>query len=201
MLCQSCGAPMTLYRERGYFHCEFCGAYHFPNESPDGIRLLGPAPEKLPCPVCGESLSIALLDDVYRGHQCPECRGLLLETAVFRDIVMRRRAGTTAPPEPPRPRNLAELERRLPCPRCGQTLDTHPYYGPGNIIIDTCNTCHTVWLDPKELARVVNAPGNDRGSAHQAKMPPLRSIVAHAAAEPEFESGASLLDFLGALFD
>jgi Zn-finger nucleic acid-binding protein len=192
---------MTLYRERGYFRCEYCGAFHFPNPSRDGIRLLGQAPEKLPCPVCGESLYIALLDDVYRGHQCPKCRGLLLPTAVFRDVVLRRRAAAAEPPEPPRPRNLAELERRLACPRCGQTMNTHPYYGPGNIIIDTCYTCHTLWLDPQELARVVNAPGNDRGSAHRPKTPPLRPLVTPASRRSEPEPAASLLDFLGALFD
>ena len=190
---------MTLYRERGYFHCEYCGAYHFPAESRDGIRLLGPAPEKLPCPMCGASLHMALLDDVYHGHQCPQCRGLLLETAVFRDVVQRRRAAATEPPEPPQPRNLTELERRLPCPRCRQTMDAHPYYGPGNIIVDTCNTCHTLWLDPQELARVVNAPGNDRGSARAARMPPRRPLVAPVPEEP-FETGVSLGEFLGALF-
>jgi len=36
------------------------------------------------------------------------------------------------------------------------------YYGPGNIIIDTCEACGIVWLDAGELRRAVDAPGPDR---------------------------------------
>jgi Zn-finger nucleic acid-binding protein len=44
-------------------------------------------------------------------------------------------------------------------------MDTHPYCGPGNIVIDSCNHCNVVWLDRGELGQVVNAPGRDRGAA------------------------------------
>ena len=42
-------------------------------------------------------------------------------------------------------------------------MSTHPYYGPGNIVIDTCAGCGVIWLDFGELNRVVAAPGRDRG--------------------------------------
>jgi Zn-finger nucleic acid-binding protein len=41
-------------------------------------------------------------------------------------------------------------------------MDVHPYYGPGNIVIDTCGTCQLLWLDHGELASVIDAPGRDR---------------------------------------
>ena len=40
---------------------------------------------------------------------------------------------------------------------------THPYMGPGTIVIDTCDGCNIIWLDYGELDRVINAPGKDRG--------------------------------------
>lgn len=36
-------------------------------------------------------------------------------------------------------------------------MDVHPYYGPGNIVIDTCVECGLVWLDHGELTRVEQA--------------------------------------------
>jgi Zn-finger nucleic acid-binding protein len=37
-------------------------------------------------------------------------------------------------------------------------MDTHPYCGPGNVIIDTCESCSVNWLDYGELQRVIRAP-------------------------------------------
>ncbi len=36
-------------------------------------------------------------------------------------------------------------------------MDVHPYYGPGNIVIDTCADCGLMWLDHGELTRVEQA--------------------------------------------
>ena len=43
-------------------------------------------------------------------------------------------------------------------------MDTHPYYGPGNVVIDSCDRCELVWLDFGELKQIVDAPGQDRGT-------------------------------------
>jgi Zn-finger nucleic acid-binding protein len=37
-------------------------------------------------------------------------------------------------------------------------MDTHPYAGPGNVIIDSCGDCWLLWLDRGELARIAHAP-------------------------------------------
>ena len=42
-------------------------------------------------------------------------------------------------------------------------MDVHPYYGPGNVVIDTCGQCYLVWLDHGELKQIADAPGQDRG--------------------------------------
>jgi Zn-finger nucleic acid-binding protein len=39
-------------------------------------------------------------------------------------------------------------------------MDVHPYYGPGNVVIDTCGKCGLVWLDHGEMAVIENAPGS-----------------------------------------
>jgi hypothetical protein len=36
-------------------------------------------------------------------------------------------------------------------------METHPYYGPGNIVVDTCSECGYLWLDHGEITRVENA--------------------------------------------
>ena len=41
---------------------------------------------------------------------------------------------------------------------------THPYFGPGNVVIDSCEACAHVWLDFGELRQIVDAPGKDRGN-------------------------------------
>jgi Zn-finger nucleic acid-binding protein len=50
-------------------------------------------------------------------------------------------------------------------------LETHPYYGPGNVVIDSCAACDVIWLDFGELKQIVDAPGRDRGSR---QLPPVR---------------------------
>jgi Zn-finger nucleic acid-binding protein len=75
-------------------------------------------------------------------------------------------------------------------------MDVHPYYGPGNVIIDSCTTCDLVWLDIGELKQIAEAPGGDRGVRKPPiprEPPPLSPREASAA--------AAQTDVLGLLFD
>ncbi|MFC1997038.1 zf-TFIIB domain-containing protein [Chloroflexota bacterium] len=164
MNCKNCGGPMNLYREQDYYHCEYCNSFHFPSASSDGIRLVGEAPEGTLCPNCRIPMDMATLDDAYRGYQCKNCQGLLLSRGSFRMTIETRRAKATTPPEQPKPLNQEELNRKLDCPICDQVMSTHPYMGPGTIVIDTCDQCNVIWLDTGELERVVNSPGKDHGA-------------------------------------
>lgn len=170
MNCVNCGAPMTLFRDQDYFYCEYCGSFHFPPASTEGVRLLGNNPEGSLCPHCQIPLQHVTLDDRFRGYLCPGCQGFLFERNTFRDTIETRRALVTTPPEAPRPLNPAELERRIDCPVCAREMSTHPYLGPGTIVIDTCSQCNLIWLDNGELNRVVNAPGSDRGIGTAARI-------------------------------
>jgi Zn-finger nucleic acid-binding protein len=109
------------------------------------------------CPVC----AIPLIHAALSGHRilyCGRCRGTLVQMEIFVAIVqdLRSRRGTTAAAA--RQPDWKDLDRRLRCPQCGQPMETHPYGGPGNIIIDDCERCSVNWLDYGELERVVHAP-------------------------------------------
>jgi Zn-finger nucleic acid-binding protein len=153
---------MLLVRDRDYFFCEYCGSFHFPQPEDDGVRLLDEAPEGLDCPICNLHLNRASLDG-NRVYTCHNCRGLLIPLLVFGETVKRLRARAKGPADKPRPLDPKELERRISCPNCHTPMGTHPYFGPGNIVIDTCMACGVLWLDPGELRQVIDAPGRDRG--------------------------------------
>ena len=161
--CENCGAPMRPVPDREYFTCDYCGSFAFPKPSPDGVVLLGERGD-VDCPVCGTALSTASVAEVRVLH-CTTCQGLLAKQEAFSTIVKFIRAQASGEPDPTRPLNQEELERQVACPTCGRTMDTHPYYGPGNVVIDNCARCSVVWLDYGELAVIRDAPGSDRGRA------------------------------------
>ena len=80
----------------------------------------------------------------------------------FGETLIARRRSARTPSVTPRPADRAELQRPIRCPACGAPMITDWYYGPGNIVIDTCEACALVWLDAGELGRAVDAPGSDR---------------------------------------
>jgi len=168
MNCKNCGAPMSPYGDQDYFYCEYCGSFHFPGESTEGIRVLRLVEGDARCPVCRSPLSHASIDG-FRGLHCNECKGLLVDQYSFRNIVEYLRAQAQSPPGPPTPLDRDHLQRQIRCPRCAETMDTHPYYGPGNIVIDRCGQCRVIWLDHGELGTIVDAPGRDRGTRHRPK--------------------------------
>jgi len=202
MNCTNCGAPMLLDRERDYFHCEYCRAFYFPKSSSDGIRLLGDNPEGIRCPVCMVPLQLSTFDERYQSNQCPKCRGVLFRRPVFGQAVEARRARAVGPGEPSRGFNPEELRRRLACPVCSHEMSTHQYFGPGRVVVDTCDGCDLIWLDYSEFEKVVSAPGSDRGTSTLAP-PRVNPIPATYRGLPEEKQAAShggLWDLLEALF-
>jgi Zn-finger nucleic acid-binding protein len=152
---------MRIVPERGYWFCEYCSSFTFPAESADGVQVLGGSGGR-DCPVCGDSLVFARIAGAEVLH-CSRCRGLLIEQRVFAGLVGYLRALAAGPPDAIKPLNPEERTREVHCPSCGKLMDTHPYYGPGNAVIDVCTACRAVWLDYGELGEIVDAPGRDRG--------------------------------------
>jgi Zn-finger nucleic acid-binding protein len=155
---------MDLFAARGYFFCRYCGSFHFPESANDqGVKILVDASGPLPCPACQQHLATATLDGSHAVHYCRNCRGILLARGSFGDVVRMRRAWASGPPIDPTPVRPDELKRIASCPTCKNRMATYPYYGPGNVVIDTCDPCNVVWLDFGELKQIVDAPGQDRG--------------------------------------
>jgi Zn-finger nucleic acid-binding protein len=164
MNCQNCGAPLRTTSNRDYAVCDYCTTVAFREPDADGVVVLGEH-SALPCPICQRTLVTAFVNETDILF-CDRCRGILCDQPGFGAVTQQLRSGLAAPLSTPRPLNRADLERRVMCPQCGAAMDTHPYYGPGNVVVDSCGYCRLIWLDHGELHKIVSAPGSDRPHQH-----------------------------------
>jgi len=102
--------------------------------------------------VCSSRLGRAKLGR-WRFLYCPKCRGLLLDGESLLGLVLYYRRDSKEPYRDPRPIDPKDLLRQVICPTCGKPMQVHPYYGPGDFVIDSCAGCRQVWLDAGELNR------------------------------------------------
>lgn len=210
MNCPSCGAPMHLKPEMDSFKCEYCQSVYFPEKDDDGVRVLG-EPSEQACPVCKLPLMQAAIDK-FRILYCTQCRGMLIPMGEFQVLIddlqtlqrdtMVQTAVTTE-----------DLRRRIDCPQCHRAMEAHFYAGPGNVTIDSCETCALNWLDHGELMRIVHAPDqhsaetyNDVGSGDNSTIDSLAAIYDPAreirgwGSSSNMSSSTVLLDALVNLF-
>jgi Zn-finger nucleic acid-binding protein len=150
MNCLGCGAAMQIAGNRNHFHCPHCGRFEFPQETGDGVVPLNEKTDWT-CPVCQVALETALIEgeDV---RYCRHCRGFLCAADAFGRIVAKRRALHGPHEQIADPFDTEELKRALRCPGCERRMETHPYFGGGNAVVDTCESCRCIWLDAGELA-------------------------------------------------
>jgi Zn-finger nucleic acid-binding protein len=141
--------------------CDYCRSVHYPEPNPDGVCVLA-GRAGTACPSCRAELATAALAGQHILY-CEDCRGAWIRMRIFAPLVGMLRAGRGSFPVPPRPLDARAFDRRLRCPCCGGDLDTHPYGGPGNVVIDTCEACGMVWVDRGELARIAAAPDRSYG--------------------------------------
>jgi Zn-finger nucleic acid-binding protein len=165
MNCPNCGAAMELHARRRSFRCAHCSTVRYIDspETSDGICVVARPAEAQRCPACAAYLSRALLDGRHDVMYCEGCRGILMKRQQFAHVVQVRRAWAAGAPDEPSPLDTRELDRRVVCPGCAAAMQTHPYFGPGSIVIDTCDGCDLIWLDVTELKQITDAPGPDRG--------------------------------------
>jgi len=161
MNCKNCGGPLTLAPGKNYEFCEFCGTFHFPESASDTLIILEDEADERQCPVCLDPLAPAAVAGCRVLH-CRNCRGILLYTSTFLEIVEALKKSVDGPAGPPQPIDPAEFDRIVKCPECGERMETHPYLGPGNVVIDSCGPCRLVWLDHGELEIVVDAHSRRR---------------------------------------
>ena len=110
------------------------------------------------CPGCRGELLIGTLHQCQFAG-CPKCGGMLFQQETFAMMIAHLRAANPEPAQMPEPMDASQLKVRRLCPTCDTMLETHPYAGPGNSVIDTCIHCQVIWFDAGELTKLVAAPG------------------------------------------
>jgi Zn-finger nucleic acid-binding protein len=147
---------MHVEADREYLKCEYCGTMHFPDANAEGVRVLE-EPSDRSCPVC----AIPLIHAAVGGQRilyCTKCHGMLIPMDNFMEILLDLRSHRQATAGVVNPPDWKDLNRRINCPQCGNPMDTHPYGGGGNVILDDCERCSLNWLDYGELDRIVQVP-------------------------------------------
>jgi Zn-finger nucleic acid-binding protein len=147
---------MRLNEAAEFLTCDYCGNVHFPEPNADGVRVLD-EPSAESCPICNVLLVHAAIAG-QRIRYCARCRGMLIAMDAFVAIIQGLRSRRESTADAARQPDWKDLDRHTRCPQCGQEMDTHPYSGPGNVIIDSCENCSLDWLDYSELDRIVRAP-------------------------------------------
>lgn len=155
MKCGSCGASTRFDGNRGLFICDYCRAEFVPPIGTDGVQVLEPT--KLHCPACQGFLSNSLIEK-FPLHYCQSCWGLLVSMDDFLPLTETLRSYRHRPAAYIAPRGPQSDGPARVCPKCSCTMNHHPYGGPGNVWIDTCERCSVNWLDKGELQKIVSAP-------------------------------------------
>jgi Zn-finger nucleic acid-binding protein len=111
------------------------------------------------CPCCeAVALEVGKLAEVEVCY-CPHCRGFVMDSETCGSMTSHLRASFTGEDEIPKPLDHQALELQVKCPACCDFMEVHPYYGPGNAVIDSCRHCKLVWFNEKELEQIIRAPG------------------------------------------
>ncbi len=146
---------------KSHFVCSVCQCFRFPtalDAAPEPIERTEKKVE-FQCRRCHEDMTVGTLYGRTDVCLCDGCRGFVIDNQSVGSLIEDLRAEYSGPDDPPTPMNPDQLEIRALCPACGDATEAHPYYGPGNCVLDTCRHCQLVWFDLGELDLIVGAPG------------------------------------------
>lgn len=159
--CQQCGGAAVAVAGREYLQCEYCKSLVFLSKTPLSTDRIVPLSGQInaSCPSCSMGLEKGSIEGLHVLY-CGGCYGILLRNEDFGTIVRQRRARRHGcETEACQPIDTAQYDRQIDCPGCHGRMEVHPYYGPGNIVIDSCHTCEYIWLDHGELRTVERVSG------------------------------------------
>ena len=164
--CHRCGGDSRPVPDCSYLQCTECESFVFPEDSPAHVDGITPSDRVMNarCPVCECSLVAGHVDG-QPALFCPQCFGILMANNTFGEVIRLRRADSEDQEySPPPPLDPSELKRTIWCPSCRNRMEVHPYYGPGNAVVDSCSVCHLIWLDHSELTAIELAARTSRTS-------------------------------------
>ncbi|MEO1526533.1 MAG: hypothetical protein AAFX06_13940 [Planctomycetota bacterium] len=172
MNCDQCPGVLVEIPHRDYFQCSGCETYRFSRPLDDPEEPIRPSGENVGvgCPKCQTDLQFAELHGQWRVCFCENCRGFVIDTRCLGTLVRELRADFQGEDAAPVPLDPRELDERRLCPACHKHMDTHPYHGPGTAVINSCHGCGVTWMDHREVASIIAAPG----LRHEKRHDPVR---------------------------
>ncbi|MEL7498715.1 MAG: hypothetical protein AAFN77_13995 [Planctomycetota bacterium] len=152
---------MTQRHNQDYLVCETCRVYQFPTSIESSVDPIVPSGRTIEfqCPSCAVDLEVGILHDMIDVCFCNQCRGYVIDSPSFHPLVHELRSHYSGEADQPSPLDPKELDRVVQCPTCLDSMQTHPYYGPGAVVINSCSGCKINWMNHGELALIMRAPG------------------------------------------
>ncbi len=154
------------------------------------------------CPKCS---SEALVETPALGNipldVCPGCSGIWFDKGELEALLKQSQGGS--------PADLALINPRadgLVCPRCQDKMQRGGLVNP-LLLVDKCQSCGGVWLDPHELELVKKLLGLSGGPAEVKVDRPAAAPVAPPARDVKaalikiFSSAAAILGLIGVSFE
>lgn len=164
-----------------------CATRGFDRIQPDG------SPIDIDCPNCDGNMQIGTIHERWKVCFCNQCRGFLVDNGILQVMAHDLRMEYRGPDDNPQPIDPAELNEHRVCPACEVVMDTHPYYGKGNIVINTCAPCGVTWMDHGELSTIIRAPGPRPAAGSSAVAPQCSYIPNDPFAEVMGEVGRVMI--------
>lgn len=149
---------MHLTGGNASLRCDYCKTVVVVAPDDAGVQFVDQA-AGLACPMDSSPMWNAVLARVEI-RACQQCHGLLVTMGAFESLIANMRAEHPEQVDSP-PGNPADLKRKVICPNCHRTMDTHFYFGGGHAVVSTCEQCEMHWLDGGVLMRIVRAPHVD----------------------------------------
>ncbi len=148
--------------------CDYCKSVVYTAADDEGVRYMEELVDVL-CPVCAVPLWNASLENVSI-RACKKCRGMLIGMGVFEGLIDQVRAENPKA-EVPVADDGSDLKRKLQCPVCHRSMETHFYYGGGHVVMDDCERCELNWLDGGALMRIARGPRSEEAEDSNQRSP------------------------------
>ena len=152
---------MSKVHGQSHHHCKPCNLFAFPTDMQNSEEPIEPQGKTtdFQCPKCVVSLEVGIIHGNSQVCFCNNCRGFVTSTESLGSIINNLRRDYQGEDDRPVAIDPKELDDFDECPACLTRMDSHPYYGPGNVVLNTCIHCKLAWLDHGELAKIIRAPG------------------------------------------
>lgn len=104
------------------------------------------------CPRCENELASGAYES-HAAFYCTQCTGVLFEQAALGKTLERLSADlfSAISVDLPIPA-LPDIKGEAHCPKCQAKMENYGYMGTKRVMLDACNRCAVIWVDPMELA-------------------------------------------------